>query len=709
MAGKQLKASIIVDLLGNVSQQARLWSQSLSNMGHRGGLALRGMGSGVRGLGDGLGRLGQQSTRSVGLLHTGLRKAASGFDALEARAGAAYGGVSRLYALMAGGAAIYGMNKWFIDPASRFENYTIGLSSQYKGDQKRVKETLAWAVKNAKDSTWGLDGVMKEYTSSMGFGMSDHQTRQFITMLQDQGAYRGWDLSAAQGASMQLKQMYARQSIQAADANILTGYGINVYQVLAEKLGRDVKQVRQDGEKGKLGPKSIALLFQALREQAKGAQKNAMNSWTGLTAQMGDTWEDFSRRVMDKGPFKVLKGQLRGFLDTYDAADKSGLLDQYATAAAGTFTGLFDRARQGVALFNQGLGKVNATLQQLRDAGFGDVLDKIANGAMTAGKAIIALYVAQKALRIGGAIGGAILRPAWRIGTAPVRYPYRAYRWLRNRKNPAPPGGAVPPLEPFAFPGMGFPSQMNVFVTNWPAGGLGGTGGDIYSTADGKRKRGPGKGRGRGVKVTPAALPAAVKPGVLQRLWRGATGWIGHIPGMGKAGAVGGRILSGISGAARSGLGKVAGLFGGLAGSGLGRALGFGGRLLGRLGGPAMAALSVAPILMDETASSREKSGAVGSVAGGTLGGAIGSLAGPIGTVAGMALGSYLGENLGGWLDGVISKWRGDDAKAQQQPKAEAAVRLIAPEGWGMQSAEVKENGLGLGVDFYTGDNFVSY
>ncbi|XIX49965.1 tape measure protein [Escherichia coli] len=43
------------------------------------------------------------------------------------------------------------------------------------------------------------------------------------------------------GASLQFKQMFARQQITAADANLLTGYGINVYKVLADATGKDEK------------------------------------------------------------------------------------------------------------------------------------------------------------------------------------------------------------------------------------------------------------------------------------------------------------------------------------------------------------------------------------------------------------------------------------------------------------------------------------
>nr|HEG7786700.1 tail tape measure protein [Escherichia coli] len=71
----------------------------------------------------------------------------------------------------------------------------------------------------------------------------------------------------------------------------------NVYQLLADKLGVNQKIIREKGEKGKLGPDSIRLLFQVMAEQAKGAQKNAMNSWTGMTSMMGDVWDGFAREV----------------------------------------------------------------------------------------------------------------------------------------------------------------------------------------------------------------------------------------------------------------------------------------------------------------------------------------------------------------------------------------------------------------------------
>ncbi|BCA73363.1 hypothetical protein JE86ST05C_13930 [Escherichia coli] len=219
--------------------------------------------------------------RTLAGVRGSIRTVTSDFDRLQGSITGTIGRISNLYGMLAGGAAVYGFNKAFIRPAAEMENYILRLNAINHGDTAKTEAVKAWAVQNAKDTTWGLAGVMQEYASSRGFGMSDREARRFITMLQDQGGYHGWSLSDAQGASLQLKQMFARQSIQAADANILTGYGINVYQLLADKLGVNQKIIREKGEKGKLGPDSIRLLFQVMAEQAKGAQKNAMNSSDG--------------------------------------------------------------------------------------------------------------------------------------------------------------------------------------------------------------------------------------------------------------------------------------------------------------------------------------------------------------------------------------------------------------------------------------------
>ncbi|MGX8942161.1 tape measure protein [Symbiopectobacterium sp. Eva_TO] len=710
MAEKKVKAAVIVDLLGNLPRQARLFGQSLVGMGRQGGASLHGLGLRANILGSQLDRLGHQGQRTFSGLRLGLASVSSGFDHLETRAKAAYGGVARLYGLLAGGAALVGLKKAFIDPAAAMENMTLRLNSLNHHDKAQTDADLKWALQNAKDSTWGLQGVVQEYTASRGFGMRREEARHFITLLEDQGARHGWTLPEAQGAALQLKQMYSRKSIQAQDASLLTGYGIDVYSVLAEKLGKSRNELTQQGEKGLLGAKSVALLFQALREQAKGAQKDAMNSWTGLTSQLGDVWQQFAVKVMNQGPFKRLKTELKDFLDFAGEAQESGLQDQWADRLASRFNGVFDSARRGVTLFKNGLNRVNAELMALRKAGYGETIDNIGKYAANTAKAILAIYVASKLARVGMAIA----RPAWGLASAPVRYPWRAYRWWRGRGKNAP--AALPGPAPFAM-GGGMGAPVSVFVTNWPAGGVGG-GSETYVDGNGRTRR-------KGARVRPGRPAAPVPRSRLGRAASAVSGFFGglvnrtgarlsRLPGVSTVG----RWLSGVGGGLRDMGQRARGLLGGATAQltgftgWLGRSAGALGRGTMRLGGPALTALSLAPTLLDKNASAEDKGGALGSATGATVGGLVGAIGGPIGAVAGSMLGSVLGEKLGGWLGDIYAKWDDKDAQQKVQPpvKAQADMRIALGPGLVLQNSAVTDsNAFGLNLDVYNGDNYRIY
>lgn len=650
MAG-QLRAAIIIDLMGNIAQRSRQFAGNISTMARSSQTAMRGLRTSVVSVSNSIDRLGSSATRTFGMLAAG---------------GATVAGLG------------YTANKLFISIASTRENQRIALNSLYKGNQQHASEMMQWAIQNAKDSTWGLTGVMGELVSSKSFGMTDKGAKNFITMLQDQGAMHGWDLNQAQGASLQFKQMFSRQQITAADANLLTGYGINVYKVLADATGKTEKYVRDLGTAGKLGAKDIGLLFQLLGEESKGAQKNAMNSWTGLTAQMGDVWEDFADKLMNKGPFERLKGQLRDVLGWYDRISKPGVngvseLDQLTDSLAGKFNSAFisikraaDQAWRVLQMGKNALSWVDENIVSLK----------------TMAKVIGGIWLANKALRIGGAI----MRPTWQVATSP----YRAYRWMRGRNQTGVPG--MPPV--LSNPAL----IQQVFVTNWP-GSFGG-GGDVYA-GNGKRKRGPGRGRGKTVPVVPSAAPATAKAGLFSRIFSGA-----------------GSMLSG-AGSAIKGAGNW------LAGSAIGRvaakgsqALGWlgrgAGRVFSRLGGPLMAGAMMVPTLMDETASTEEKGSAVGGTAGAWAGGAVGSLLGPLGTVAGATLGGVLGDYLGGWLGNMYNEFTAkSDTPAQQTPppeqkvSAQAQLKIQLADGLQITSTNIQEDGMGMNV--WTGQNLYPY
>lgn len=688
MTGKRLKASVIIDLNGNLSRRSRQYSNQINALSRSGQSSLRALRMEVVRVSGAIDRMGSLSTRTFRMLSAGaLGIAGVGYTA----------------------------NKLFIGAAAQREQQIIAMNSLYHGDKVRAQAMMAWAKQNAKDTTWGLSGVLDEIRSSKGFGMTDEQTKQFITMLQDQGAMHGWDLPTAQGASLQLKQMFARQQITAADANLLTGYGINVYQALADATGTDVKKIRDLGTKGKLGLKSILTVFRTLSEQSKGAQASAMNSWDGMFAQMEANLLEFRIKVANSGPFEEIKNEMRRVLNWHDMADKSGELDALAENIGQKFLTTF----RTVKIAAQELWR---WLKPGKDA-LAWVDQNIVSLKKLAA-VLVSVWLANKALRAGWAVA----KPSWQVASYPFKTGRRMWRWMRNRKRgqaglPVPDAMTSETL----LQGIGI---QRVFVINWPRG-FGG-----YGSGGGRRVRSGGRMAPLlprqplllsgpqplalpaprpvlalpppGVPVTarPAPLPLSGKSGLLSRLAGSAAGQLvtGTVGKLADAGRAVGGWFSGIGNKlAGSAIGRVvtkgAGALGWM-GKGAGRAL-------SRLGGPVMGALQLAPVLMDEQASTHEKAGAIGSTAGAWLGGAVGSLAGPLGTVAGATLGSVAGEYLGGFVTDLYQKWTATDKEPQEQKvNAEASLRVELGEGLRLTSSRVTEDGMGLNI--YAGDNYIT-
>ncbi|HFG3707928.1 TPA: tape measure protein [Escherichia coli] len=688
MTGKRLKASVIIDLNGNLSRRSRQYSNQINALSRSGQSSLRALRMEVVRVSGAIDRMGSLSTRTFRMLSAGaLGVAGVGYTA----------------------------NKLFIGAAAQREQQIIAMNSLYHGDKARAQAMMAWAKQNAKETTWGLGGVLQEIRTSTAFGMTDAQVKQFITMLQNQGAMHGWDLPTAQGASLQFKQMFARQQITAADANLLTGYGINVYKVLADATGKDEKKIRKLGEKGKLGLKSILTVFRTLLEQSEGAQAAAMNSWDGMMAQMEGNLLEFRTKVANSGPFEEIKNEMRRVLNWHDMADKSGELDALAENIGQKFLTTFRKVKIAAQELWRWLKPGKDALAWV---------DQNIVSLKKLAAVLVSVWLANKALRAGWAVA----KPSWQVASYPFKTGRRMWRWMRNRKRgqaglPVPDAMTSETL----LQGIGI---QRVFVINWPRG-FGG-----YGSGGGRRGRSGGRMAPLlprqplllsgpqplalpaprpvlalpppGVPVTarPAPLPLSGKSGLLSRLAGSAagqlvTGTIGKLAGAGRT--VGG-LFSGIgSKLSGSAIGRVvtkgAGALGWM-GKGAGRAL-------SRLGGPVMGALQLAPVLMDEQASTHEKAGAIGSTAGAWLGGAVGSLAGPLGTVAGATLGSVAGEYLGGFVTDLYQKWTAPDKEPQEQKvNAEASLRVELGEGLRLASSRVTEDGMGLNI--YAGDNYIT-
>ncbi|MBZ8599305.1 tail tape measure protein, partial [Escherichia coli] len=206
---------------------------------------------------------------------------------------------------------------------------------------------------------------------------------------------------------------------------------------------------------------------------------------------------------------------LRGFLSWVDSAKSDGSYHSLAESTASAMNQGFEYARDAVTGFYQAIRKVRDTLQALRDAGYGDALDRIGQGAQTAAKYLLYMYLATRALKMARAVGTGIIRP----GAALLGYGLSAAAFLTSPFRRSPPAGTPPGTSQGRgqrfinfLTGVNPAAVQPVLVTNWPTGGLSGTGATDTSSGGrqgrGRRKRGPGRGR----PVTPPLPPSPVPP-----------------------------------------------------------------------------------------------------------------------------------------------------------------------------------------------------
>lgn len=665
MAAKQLKASIIIDLSGNVARKAGEFSNAISRMVQRNSSTIRAFNSDIKALSSNIDKMGSR-------------------------------------AIMGATAIGYAFNKTFVSTASMFERYQI-QSAQLFGGQVQGRKALNWAKQNAKDTTLSLQEVMQEMTEMKGFGMNPFDGK--LKTMENEAAMRGWNGDDVHGAMLQFEQMFARQKITEADANILSAKGIDVYKYLSKASGLTEKRVRELGSKGLLGKKAFEIIFQQMGKESKGASEKAKNTFENMLSNIGDDWTQWQENVMNRGVFDKVKNKVRAFRNLLENPDKANAAAHntaaifnhsidMATASAEGLWDVFKGIGNTVTTISDDIGKVSAWMQGT-DGKEKDKKKSAAtpattlNGVKYLTEGLAAAWLGNKAFRFAAPL----VKGTWKTGKwgykaikGTAKGGFSAGRWGWRKAF----GGKRPQVEN-EIPGSGagsFPvgtdKVMRVFVTNWPASGFGGSDFDGFG-GDGKknrRKKGPGKGRGRfsrvigaGEEVLEDAEHVAGKKGFWNRtksLFRGAGRFVTSMPWVANVANRSGQFSDALPALEElSGLSRFKSLFSGA------------GRLAKAMpwAGAALAAADVA-----SATNNTQRGAAIGGSAGAWIGGALGTLTdeftGPFGTIVGEQLGQSLGDKLGALLGSLFDDKKDTQTAQQQQPVAgRIDLNLNLPDG----------------------------
>ncbi|HCJ0148091.1 TPA: tape measure protein [Salmonella enterica subsp. enterica serovar Infantis] len=661
MAAKQLKASIIIDLGGNVAQKAGQFSNAIS-------------------------RMVQRNSSTIRSFNTDIKALSSNIDKMGSRA------------IMGAAAIGYAFNKSFIKTAATFEDYHVQANSLF-GGPAQGKKVMQWAQKNAKDTSLSLEQVMQQMMQMKAFGMNPMGGK--LNIMEDVMAQRGWNYDKMNLAMTQLEQMHARQKITDQDANALYSEGLDVYKELAIITGKSESQIRALGSKGLLRSNEIELVFKQLGIESKGAATAGMNRFNQMISNLGDDWTTWQENVMNRGTFNKLENKIRQFKTFIENPDKANSVAHntaailnhsidMATASAEGLWDVFKGIGNTVTTISDDIGKAAAWMQGT-DGKEKDKKQSTAtpattlNGVKYLTEGLATAWLANKAIRTSYSLGKGVFKTGkwgYKAVKGTVKGGIGAGRWSWRKAF----GGKRPQVEN-EIPGSGagsFPvgtdKVMRVFVTNWPASGFGGSDFDGFG-GDGKksrRKKGPGKGRGRfsrvigaGEEVLEDAEHVAGKKGFWNRtksLFRGAGRFVTSMPWVANIANRSGQFSDALP---ASGMSRFKSLFSGA------------GRLAKAMpwAGAALAAADVAT-----ATNNTQRGAAIGGSAGAWIGGALGTLTdeftGPFGTIVGEQLGQSLGDKLGAMLGSLFDDKKDTQTAQQQQPvTGRIDLNLNLPDG----------------------------
>lgn len=568
--------SFHVNLVGNVSRQAKRFGQSIASMTKHSNRYLNGLKNTIAGVSKGL----DFSAKNVSLFGIGL--------------GASFAMASRS----------------MIKTAAEFEMAGIRMKQTFK---ERGDEATAWLKKFATDTPMAFGDVQNAMMRLQTAGIDPMNGS--LQALVDYNAKIGGDTNQLNDFINSFQKMAAVNKMTWEDVLPLIQRNVPVLKMLSEATGGKYseKQILQLIKEGRLQGKAIEALYRQMGKDAAGAAKEQMKTWDGLVSNLGDTFTSMQASFMQKGVFDELKNELGGILDWLNQKIDNGEFDEFAKQVSDTLVQALRDLKdvsKDVKPILEDIGKVMSWLSE-QAGGYGNLA-----------KFTASLYVANKVARSG--VGQAVGRGAWGVGK------WGAGKIFGKKGTASTAGGVAGTLGNVA-------GVTPVFVTNFADMGFGRRAGRQGGRSGYRARNTASKVATTAVKTAKTATKS-IKQTATNAMKSTAT------------------ATKNIAGTVTKGMKGIPAL-----GAGLALAEG-------------------AMVMMDDSATTQEKSESIGSIAGATAGAIVGQALIPI-PVVGAMVGSFVGDWLGGWLGSEVGEMLSSPEPQETKLDGSIEVKIKATDG----------------------------
>lgn len=185
-----------------------------------------------------------------------------------------------------------------------FEQLEVALTGLY-GSQEKGKQAFAWIKQFAVDTPFEVRDVAHAFQTLKSYGIDP--TNGSLRAIADMSARTGRGTQGLESATLALGQAWTRTKLQGQDILQMVNVGIPVWDILAQKTGKNTSELMKMSEKGQLGRDAIMALMQGMEEMAGGAAQAQMDTLSGKWSNFKDAIANSLDEMREEGATDGLK------------------------------------------------------------------------------------------------------------------------------------------------------------------------------------------------------------------------------------------------------------------------------------------------------------------------------------------------------------------------------------------------------------------
>lgn len=236
-----------------------------------------------------------------------LKQTKSAADSLGNALGKLKGMIAGAFAI----SAVMDFGKSALKASADLEVFKQGLSFTL-GSSAEAEKLIQNIQGIGEASSYDTTQLMPLARQWVNIGNTADEATSKMRKIVDLGSAYGMQTEQIQAANLALTQMSMAGKIGAQDMMQLINAGVPAWQLLADKMGLSVAQVRELSQQGELGEEAINMLWDAITDKTKGA---AAKMGDTMMAKFSNMQESITNSMAAIGDIIIQGLNLKGFMD----------------------------------------------------------------------------------------------------------------------------------------------------------------------------------------------------------------------------------------------------------------------------------------------------------------------------------------------------------------------------------------------------------